>query len=294
MRAQLLDPLKVERAVLTFDVGLQGSAYNPLLAVELCRAVNRWSADRWLAGQDSRLYGAVLLPAESVDEAVAEIRRYADHHRMVLALVVCNAFARPFGHPAYYPIYRAAAEAGMPVGFHTGAEWVGRGQLAAAGKPGSRLEYFTLLPQGVAHHVTSLLSHGVFDLIPGLKVLFIEQGFSWVPNLLWNLDAHWDLLKIENPQLKSLPSDAFRSHVRLTTQPFDESEDPKQLIESLEAFGGMDDLLCFATDYPHWDADEPSFVTTRLPKGWHEKVFFRNAEAFFGWPQLKSEASDGG
>jgi hypothetical protein len=63
--------------------------------------------------------------------------------------------------------------------------------------------------------------------------------------------------------------------VKLTTQPFDESAEPGQLIELLETVEGAEDLLCFATDYLHHDTDDPNDVARRLPESWWEKVFHR-------------------
>jgi uncharacterized protein len=36
-------------------------------------------------------------------------------------------------------------------------------------------------------------------------------------------------------------------------------------------------MLCFSSDYPHWDADEPTFIGSILPVEWHEKIFYANA-----------------
>jgi uncharacterized protein len=47
--------------------------------------------------------------------------------------------------------------------------------------------------------------------------------------------------------------------------------------------GGIDDMLCFATDYPHWDLDDPTFIASRIPRAWWPKVFYRNAAKVYGW-----------
>ena len=44
------------------------------------------------------------------------------------------------------------------------------------------------------------------------------------------------------------------------------------------------DTLCFSSDYPHWDIDEPRQTLKRLPAEWREGVAHRNATAFFGLP----------
>ena len=49
----------------------------------------------------------------------------------------------------------------------------------------------------------------------------------------------------------------------------------------LEA-AGAPDVLCFASDYPHWDFDDPGFMLNRLPEAWRENVLHENALAFYG------------
>ncbi len=49
----------------------------------------------------------------------------------------------------------------------------------------------------------------------------------------------------------------------------------------LEAAGAPDTLL-FASDYPHWDFDDPGFMLERLPEDWRAPVLHDNAAAFYG------------
>jgi predicted TIM-barrel fold metal-dependent hydrolase len=41
----------------------------------------------------------------------------------------------------------------------------------------------------------------------------------------------------------------------------------------------------YASDYPHWDADEIEYLTTRLPSDWHRRLFFGNACRLYGWKE---------
>jgi predicted TIM-barrel fold metal-dependent hydrolase len=52
-------------------------------------------------------------------------------------------------------------------------------------------------------------------------------------------------------------------------------------FEMLEAVGAPD-ILCFASDYPHWDADDPAFMLKRLPEAWRHKVMHENAANLYG------------
>ena len=63
------------------------------------------------------------------------------------------------------------------------------------------------------------------------------------------------------PHLKRKPSEYIREHVWWTTQPMEEPERREHLFEMIEWIGW--DKLMFATDYPHWDFDDPSRVLPR-------------------------------
>ncbi len=286
MKEQLLDPFNVERAVLVYDVGLNVGVPNVYLATALAQAANDWSIERWLSGLDERLYGGLLIPTQVPEEAAKEIRRAGKHPRMAAVLMVFNGLGRPFGHPVYHPIYEAAAEVGLPVAIHNGGDsQLGSGPTLAAGMPSSRLEFHTLLTQSMITHLVSFLTHGVFEKFPDLRVLLMEFGIAWIPWVLWNLDRHAPLLRNESPWIRRQPSEYIRKHVRVSTQPLEMSPEPEQLMELLESAGGVDDLLLFASDYPHWDTDDPRYIARRLPASWWRKVAHENALDFYRWPE---------
>ena len=109
-----------------------------------------------------------------------------------------------------------------------------------------------------------------------------EGGLAWLPGILWRLDGNWRGLRADTPWLTRKPSEVVRERIRFTTQPLEHTDGKDDLLfEMLEATGAPDNL-CFATDYPHWDFDDPAFMLRRLPEGWREKVMHENAVAFYG------------
>lgn len=304
MKDQLLDRYNVYRALVTYDVGENAGIPNVYLASQVCRAANDWCIDTWLSGIDDRLYGSILVATQVPEDGAREVRRLGSHPRMAEVLLVVNGLSRPFGHPAYHPIYKAAVEVGLPVKIHLGGDLCyPAAQTSAGGLPSSRLEQHATLYQAAEHHLVSLFTYGVFDKFPELRVMLTEGGVAWLPSVMWSLDSHYKILKSENPSIKRLPSEYLRESVRLTTQPLEMSPERDQLIQLLEAYGGFEDLLCFATDYPHWNNDDPTYIAKRLPESWLPKVFLENALNFYRWPppddlqteprrpNLKSEAS---
>jgi predicted TIM-barrel fold metal-dependent hydrolase len=62
----------------------------------------------------------------------------------------------------------------------------------------------------------------------------------------------------------------------------DEPGTPAQLATFLD-YLGMDDRILFATDYPHWDFDDPVRVFPPTIDAERRKKFFSgNAERLFG------------
>jgi uncharacterized protein len=283
LRDQHLDPHGVERCVLTYDVGQIGVA-NPYYHHALAAAANDWTVGEWLSIGDDRLYGALIVPTHMPDRGAEEIRRAGSHPGMVEALLVTNGVGLGFGHPVYAPIHAAAAEMGLPLAMHPGGDqWVLTTHAAAGGIPPSRFEFHVLSPQANIFHIASFITHGVFERHPDLKLLVVENGISWIPQFLWALDAQFETLRRELP-ITRLPSEVFREHVRISTQPLELTHPPSALIESLEAVGGLEDVLVFSSDYPHWDTDDPMYAARKFPREWWPKIFYENALALCRWP----------
>lgn len=129
--------------------------------------------------------------------------------------------------------------------------------------------------------VISLIVEGVFDKFPELRVALIESGVTWLPSLMWRLDKEWKGLRREVPWVKRLPSQYIRDHIRLTTQPLDAPPDLQHVQQIIEQLGS-DELLMFATDYPHWHFDAPGEAfPAGLPASLERKIKFENARAFY-------------
>jgi len=149
------------------------------------------------------------------------------------------------------------------------------------GPPSFFWEAHALLCETGMGHVASLIAHGVFEKLPTLRFVLIECGVAWLPAILWRLDADWKALRKETPWLDRLPSEVAREHIRLTTQPLEQPKDIRHLWSALEAIDGERTLL-FATDYPHWDFDDPERV--RIPAAWRDRVLRENARELYRLP----------
>jgi predicted TIM-barrel fold metal-dependent hydrolase len=278
MRRQLLDKFAIDAAVL--NLGIATPTPNGDLAAALCRANNDWLVDRWLDGaHDPRLYGAMLVPTHDPLVGAKEIRRAGSHSRFAAAMLTRNV-GRPFGQEIYHPIFRAAAELDLPIYFHSnGAEIMGHAPPQAGGTPlHYRLELIAVVHQTMATHLTSMIMNGVFERFPNLRVIAAEMGVAWLVWFSLALDANWEIMRRESRWVRRLPSEYLREHVGFSTQPIEAPIDQRRrLLDCLAGVDVVEDMLCFSSDYPHWDGDEPTFIGSILPAAWHQKVFYGNA-----------------
>jgi predicted TIM-barrel fold metal-dependent hydrolase len=291
LREQILDKHNYWRVILNHDLGEYGQHMNQYFGVELCRAANEWCIERWLP-LDKRLYAVIVVPTSMPLEAAKEIRRLGSNPRLPAVLLAGNGFGKAFGDPVYHPIYEAAAEMGKSLICHVATDRPGPQITEVGGLASNGIVYSSQIGQGAMHYVTSYIVHGVFEKYPTLKVAFEEFGTGWIPAVMWGMDRQYKLLRHESPWVKRLPSEYMRDHIRVATQPFEESPDPEGMIEVIRAAEGMEDMLLFSTDYPHLTFDDPNYIARLLPPEWHSKIFFDNACDFFGW-QKEAKAAFG-
>jgi predicted TIM-barrel fold metal-dependent hydrolase len=286
MIEQLLDPFDVQHAILTggeLGLGLAGHS-NPYFGLEVARAYNDHLRDTWLAA-DPRFVGSIALPLQVPEWAAKEIHRWADEPRMVQALTCTNPHAYAFGHPIWDPVHRACAETGRAFAIHSLGEAASGAIPAglASGWPSLYLEFHAGALEGLISHMMSFMLHGVFDRYPDFRLILIEGGTTWIAPFIARLDADFKGLRREVPWCKKLPSEYLHDHVLVTTQPLHLSRRDDPLIAAMGEIG-MDDVLAFSSDYPHWDTDVPTQTQAILPPSWREKVMRGNAARVYRLP----------
>jgi predicted TIM-barrel fold metal-dependent hydrolase len=291
MCEQLLDRYAIDHAILNGEEAIEVSTLaNPHYAQALARAYNDWVRDEWLP-RDERLLASLVVAPQDPAGAAAEIRRLGGDRRFAQVLVSSGS-QRPYGDPFYHPIWDACAEVGLPFAVHLGGNAGVNAMPTGTGPPTFFWEAHALLCETGMGHVASAIAHGVFERWPGARLVLVECGIAWLPAILWRLDEDYRALRKETPWLRRLPSEYAHDHVRLTTQPLEHPRNPAALWPALEDVGARE-MLLFASDYPHWDFDDP--VLVRLPAAWREQVMDANARELYGLPaRAPGEAVTGG
>ncbi|MBI3969283.1 MAG: amidohydrolase, partial [Chloroflexi bacterium] len=284
---QLFADAGVDYAIL-LPLGLGRPMANPEHEAAATATTNNWLAETWLSkfNHHGRYYGALRVPLSDPQLAAREIEKWAGHPAFVEVMLVPYV-STPFGRTFYDPIYEAATRHNLPIAIHVN-RGAGMGLLTPVGISSYFWEHHGSYPLMYGAHFTSLLCEGVFERFPTLKVVFVEGGVSWALPLVWRLDNHYERLRSEVPSLKRRPSEYAREHVYFSTQPIEEPDDPHDLVQALEWLGAERTLM-FATDYPHWDADDPVHVfgRLRLPQHVKDRILRDNALELYGLPRTR-------
>ncbi len=276
MQAQHLDRYNVQLGILNPLRSGQG-IQNADFSNALCAAVNDWQIAEWTS-KEPRLKGSVLVNYEDGVASAAEIARRAGDPNFAQVLTLSRT-GDPFGQRRYWPIFEAAQDAGLPVAVH--AFGYGGYPITAGGWPSYYIEEMVGHAQASQSVLSSVVMEGVFERFPQLKLILVEAGFAWLAPLAWRLDKVWARMRDELPHVKRPPSEYIREHVWVTTQPIEEPEPRRHLIDSIEWIGW--DRLLFATDYPHWDFDDPErALPVPLDDVRRRQFFFDNAAKVYG------------
>jgi len=276
LRSQVLDPLGVAIGVLCCAYPVD-SLHNPDAAVALARAVNDWQIAEWL-DREPRLRASIVVPSQLPQLAAEEIDRVGDHPGFVQVYLPVRS-QLPYGNRNYHPLWAAIARHDLVAGLHFGG--APGNPPTPSGWPSYYFEEYAGMAQVFQSQVVSIITEGVFDQFPSVRVALLESGFTWLPPFMWRFDKEWRNLRRLVPWVKRAPSAYIHEHVKLAIQPLDAPASPRHLAQLLQSLGS-DELLMFSTDYPHrHDADPESTLLAALPAEQAHRIRSENARAFY-------------
>ena len=174
----------------------------------------------------------------------------------VIGFTVTSTRFRPVHHDSYMPLYSAIQATGKPLGFHSGFHW-GDQSMQQCNR------FISMHALSFVHfnlvHLTNWIINGMPERFPKLKVIWIESGLAWVPFLMQRLDSEYMMRSSEAPLLRRRPSE-YIADMYFTSQPLERSN--MKLTEATFDAIKAETQLLFASDWPHWDFDLPSAITT--------------------------------
>ena len=284
-----MDTMGVDYQVI-FPTAMLHLGMNPMEDIEiyLARAYCRWLAEVILP-QDKRIIGLAYLPFNTPLECEKLVKQYADNPQIV-GFTICAVRHKPVHSNQYMRLYSMIEETGKPLIFHAGPHW---------DDPS-----FTQLNRFISMHALSFVHYNLIHMtnwiinamperFPKMKTVWVESGLAWIPFLMQRLDHEVLMRQSEAPGLKRLPSEYMRE-MFYSSQPME-----RQNLELLEAtFKAMkaETQLLYSSDWPHWDFDPPSSITTLPFLGEQAKrnILGLNAARVFNLPvkRLRPRAAD--
>ncbi|HEX7064565.1 MAG TPA: amidohydrolase family protein [Bacillales bacterium] len=273
MQKQLLDDIGHNYGILTGALDPSPSSMHGWyeMATALSTAYNNWQIENWLE-KDDRLYGSVQIAGQDPQGAAREIDRVGSHPKMAQILLPIDDIL--WGDPYYHPIFEAAERNNLMIGMHHNEPPTHFGKW-----PRYFIEWHTMIPTSHMIQISNLIFNGVFDKFPNLKLMMIEGGFTYAPHLMRKMDQQYKDLRHEVPWVKRMPSRIVQEHICFTTQPMEEMS-KKEFMQYVDQMGS-EDMICFSTDYPHWDYDSPTRALPSLDESLRQKIFYENANAFY-------------
>ena len=249
-------------------------------ATEMMRIYNDWLAD-FCDRRPERFAGLASIPNHDVAAAAAEIGRVVKRGAL-RGLEVANSWdMKPLFDPDWNPLWKAVAESGLPLHFHTiGAERPDFESMAPLQGRQAHAVYITGFQLGMSRILMEIVFSGVLETYPSLQVVIAESGIGWIPYLLERMDMEWEE-QYKDLTLKMKPSAYWHRQCFATYQ---SDETGLRLLDIL----GEDNIM-WGSDFPHPDGvwpDSQAFIEKELghlPAATRHKLICGNAAELYGF-----------
>jgi predicted TIM-barrel fold metal-dependent hydrolase len=232
-----------------------------VLELAMYRAYHRWMSD-YCGAFPRRLGGVILAGARDIDGSLGEIRAWRKSG-WAWGMMVYAPAGMPLDHPDLEPLYAAAAEFDLAVVLHTFT-------VMPPYAPGGEDTWDNLWLQRSAAHpwcgmrnMAALIGSGVMDRYPALRVATLEAGHGWLPFWIKRLDEHAETIKAALPELLRRPSEYVTGGRYFQSIEIPEGAALTNAVADLLG----DDVLMYASDYPHGESHFPK--SAGIVTGWN-------------------------
>jgi 5-carboxyvanillate decarboxylase len=224
-----------------------------------------------------RFAGMATVAPQDPARAVKEVDRAINRLKLNGVIINSHTNGEYLSERNYWPILEAVAALKVPLYIHP------RAPMPAMAAPyrTNHLEHAIWGYQAeTGLHGLQLITSGVFDHIPDLKIVLGHMGEA-IPYWLYRIDDRFrrSIPRGDRPALKQRPSDYFKQNFMITTSGMNWHPVLQFCMSVLSA-----DNIMWAIDYPYQDSPEAvEFMNTApISDEDKDKLFHRNAERVFG------------
>lgn len=287
--------------------------YLPLVenadAAYMCaRGYNDWVYD-YCSADKKRLYPAAVLPTQSVDYAIEELRRVAKRGFKSALVRPIIAQGKYPTFPEYDPLWKEFEELGIVLGMHT---FPSRGEAMSPeldkrmGANRKRLfsdeDIMVYSPGQFVANIMQIMGSkqagdaaygfmaeamtwtgvvlmtGWLEKFPKLKVAILESNSSWLPLVLEKAETYLDLYKHIGEKIGD-PHDVFYKQCFIA---FESDE-----MITLRLWDLYENIALWSSDMPHLDASDvweaiDYMDKYKVPQSAREKMLGGNARRLYG------------
>jgi len=254
-RLELMDQQGIEATLMlpTVGVAVEDDLITDIDAMYAAyRAFNRWLEEDWGYGDDGRVYGVPMISLKDVDQAIAELERVLERGARMIYHKRGPLYGESLASRDRDRFWAIVQDAGVPVAFHVGNSSYSQTWGVQWGEhPDPPVQYKSAFSSYLDSSATqdtfaNLILNNLFERFPRLRIVSIENGSGWVPDLLKRMDkaaAFGRNAEGVGGRFTAKASEVFREHFYVV--PFFE-EDPVPLIDKIGA-----DRVLFGSDWPH-------------------------------------------
>lgn len=265
--------MDVARQVLSPMPELLSYWFPPEDAATFCKWMNERISD--LVGQaPDRFVGLGMVPLQDVEAATVMLESIVGELGLAGVEIGTHVNGRPIGDPAFAPFFSAAERLGAAIFVHA-LHPAGKDRLV--GPP--MLEQVVAFPCETALSIASLITGGVLNRHPGLKIAFSHGGGAFAM-VLPRLQFAWQTFPALREQVTLAPRDAAR-RLYYDTLVYDDAT----LRYLIDSFGERQ--LMLGTDYPFAIQEQDPcgrIAALGLNPELEELLLFANAERFLTRP----------
>jgi predicted TIM-barrel fold metal-dependent hydrolase len=286
---------------------------DPQAAVVLTRAYNDW-VDDYAAIDRRRLFPCAVLPIQTVEGSIEELRRVAKKGFRAAAVRPCFWNGRYPTLPEFDPLWREFEELGVVLAMHTfpsrealTPDWAQRiAQTRGSGNgllftdepvvysPGQFISniVFGMDPTIDASEslgfimeamtwLTTVLMTGWLEKFPRLKCAVLESNATWLPLVLARSRNFLNLYAFQRRPGTSI-ADPYETFYRRCAIAFEGDEETLYRLWDL-----YEDVGIWSSDYPHHDAEDAwealeLMAKHQVPEHVQRKLLGENARRLYG------------